>query len=130
MKNNKNKPLVWMLLIFLAVYIASLFIMKISTPVNQNSNSSNSSTNSDSAETIPAVSADVVGNMELLGCNRKTTSYSPVTFYYYRDIVTDQMFLISYNTSNHTITPIVHPETGLPLTYTEYQKMEDTKKSS
>lgn len=76
-------------------------------------------------ETSPPVLNEMVGHMEFVGCARNAVVASPVTFYYYRDIVTDQMFLVSCNTNNHTVTQMTHPDTGLPLTYSEYQSMKN-----
>lgn len=80
--------------------------------------------------TTPVSSEKIVGNMELIGCSREGVVVSPITFYYYRDVVTDQMFIVSYNVNNHTVTPMVHVDTGLPLTYAEYRKMEGVRNSA
>lgn len=75
--------------------------------------------------TIPEAPEEMIGNMEFIGNASRAVATSPVQFYYYRDIVTDAMFLVGHNySSGHTVTQILNPTTGLPLTYSEYQAME------
>lgn len=75
--------------------------------------------NSDSSE-IVAASSEVYFKMELVGTDG--------AFKYYRDAVTDQMF-VQYNTGHSMycyasgLTPMEEPETGLPLTYTRYTEL-------
>lgn len=96
---------------------------------NPKTNSSPFEQNSDPSqvpEYVNTPSTNMVNHMEYIGCDKNESFVSKITFYYYRDVVTDQMFLISYDSKGHTVTPMLDPATGLPLTYSQYQAMRDS----
>lgn len=118
-KNNALVILAWIISLILAINFLVLEKYPNGNP--------DAETKEETIETIPSASSEMVGNMEFIGCARNAVATSPITFYYYRDIVTDQIFLISSNQNSHTVTPMTHPDTGLPLTYSEYQAMKNSK---
>lgn len=115
----------WKVVLYIGVIV---FIIGLSIS-RKSLESSNATLETESVveETNAPASVKMVGNTEFIGCSRENTVTSPVTFYYYRDVVTDQMFLVSYTYNNHSIVPMLNPKTGLPLSYSEYKNMEDAK---
>lgn len=128
--NSKKNPFIGLIIVLFFFFATSFMSQGLLSFFSQSPEPIPETTESVVEETVPSYPEDpakMIGNMEFIGCSDRTIISDPVTFYYYRDIVTDQMFLISHNTDNHTVTPMTHPDTGLPLTYSEYQAMEAAK---
>lgn len=74
----------------------------------------------------PKEQIPLAGGLEFIGYS---TGYTKGTdtdhFYYYRDIVTDVMYVCFEDYRKGGITEMHDPETGLPLTYTRYLALID-----
>jgi len=69
-----------------------------------------------------------VGGMEYIGYSEGTMpgTMDIDKFLYYRDVVTDVMYVLYKEYRKGGMTAMLDPETGLPLTYTRYMELANT----
>ena len=61
-------------------------------------------------------------SMEKVSSSTSITTVN-MNFYYYRETATDVMYIVGFNSTGAGITPMVNPDTGLPMKYSEYLEL-------
>ena len=77
------------------------------------------------AETAQYVdqSTSIPNGMEKVSGVRGAITTINMNFYYYRETATDVMYIVCFNSTGAGITPMVNPDTGLPMKYSEYLEL-------
>lgn len=77
------------------------------------------------AETAEYVdqSTSIANGMEKVSGVRGAITTINMNFYYYRETATDVMYIVCFNSTGAGITPMVNPDTGLPMKYSEYLEL-------
>ena len=77
------------------------------------------------AETTEYVdrSTSIPNGMEKVSGVRGAITTINMNFYYYRETATDVMYIVCFNSTGAGITPMVNPDTGLPMKYSEYLEL-------
>ena len=77
------------------------------------------------AETAEYVdqSTSIANGMEKVSGVRGAITTINMNFYYYRETATDVMYIVGFNSTGAGITPMVNPDTGLPMKYSEYLEL-------
>lgn len=77
------------------------------------------------AETTEYVdqSTSIPVGMEKISGARGAITTINMNFYYYRETATDVMYIVCFNSTGAGITPMVNPDTGLPMKYSEYLEL-------
>ena len=77
------------------------------------------------AETAEYVdqSTSIPNGMEKVSGVRGAITTVNMNFYYYRETATDVMYIVGFNSTGAGITPMVNPDTGLPMKYSEYLEL-------
>ena len=77
------------------------------------------------AETAEYVdqSTSIPNGMEKVSGVRGAITTVNMNFYYYRETATDVMYIVCFNSTGAGITPMVNPDTGLPMKYSEYLEL-------
>ena len=77
------------------------------------------------AETTEYVdqSTSIPNGMEKVSGVRGAITTINMNFYYYRETATDVMYIVGFNSTGAGITPMVNPDTGLPMKYSEYLEL-------
>jgi len=84
-------------------------------------------TQAPSAFEEPTEESTFVGGMEFVGYSRGYYEGTNTdAFTYYRDVVTDVMYVCFEEYNKGGMTVMQDPETGLPLTYTRYMELANT----
>ena len=73
----------------------------------------NSTGEPDAVYWIDGFDLDLVGRSEITG----------IRFYLYREPATDVVYI--YESNHGGLTPVLDPETGLPMTYAQYAELTD-----
>ena len=68
-------------------------------------------------------SASTPIGMEKVSGVRGAITTVNMNFYYYRETATDVMYIVCFNSTGAGITPMVNPDTRLPMKYSEYLKL-------
>lgn len=106
-------------LITLALLIGGLALYKLALDKNferANKISEIESTEAEQSASIPT------GMEKVYGVRGAITTVN-MNFYYYRETATDVMYIVSFNSTGAGITPMVNPDTGLPMKYSEYLEL-------
>lgn len=77
------------------------------------------------AETTEYVdrSTSIPNGMEKVSGVKGAITTVNMNFYYYRETATDVMYIVCFNSTGAGITPMVNPDTGLPMKYSEYLEL-------
>ena len=108
---------------FLTIFIVLIMLLTMCGCANSSTNSLKSTSES---------SIEFPGEMEYLGQSdgyTETFTKNTDTFYYYRDTVTDIMYVTFEEYYKGGLSEMHDPETGLPLTYTRYLELAEQNKN-
>lgn len=74
--------------------------------------------------------ASFTGGMEVVGIceGHYSSDKKQDTFTYYREVTTDVMYICYEEYRKGSLTVMIDPETGLPLTYSRYMELIETGK--
>ena len=77
------------------------------------------------AETTEYVdrSTSIPNGMEKVSGVKGAITTVNMNFYYYRETATDVMYIVGFNSTGAGITPMLNPDTGLPMKYSEYLEL-------
>lgn len=96
-------------ILFLILAISLALSMCACAPVPDD----NTTDEPDAEYWIDGFHLDLVGRSEITG----------IRFYLYREPATDVIYI--YEANHGGVTPLVNPETGLPMTYAQYAALTD-----
>ena len=76
----------------------------------------------ETTEYVDQSTSTPIGMEKVSGVRGAITTIN-MNFYYYRETATDVMYIVGFNSTGAGITPMVNPDTGLPMKYSEYLEL-------
>ena len=107
-------------LITLALLIGVLAMLKFA--IDKDIKRANETTVAETTEYVDR-STSIPNGMEKVSGVRGAITTVNMNFYYYRETATDVMYIVGFNSTGAGITPMVNPDTGLPMKYSEYLEL-------
>ena len=107
-------------LITLALLIGVLVMLKFS--IDKDFERANEIPVAETTEYVDQ-STSIPNGMEKVSGVRGAITTINMNFYYYRETATDVMYIVGFNSTGAGITPMVNPDTGLPMKYSEYLEL-------
>ena len=123
MSNQHGPVYKFMTAAMLGVFAILIVVLAILTfAIDKDFERANEISVAETAEYVDQSASTPIGMEKVSGVKGAITTVN-MNFYYYRETATDVMYIVGFNSNGAGITPMVNPDTGLPMKYSEYLEL-------